>query len=118
MSVARRDGPTEDRVDRFDFERLEQSVDSLLRDHARLQAEREALMAELADREHRSSELERALEGERQRRRSALEAVDRIRARVEALQAFSTRRIAPGSGGTSGSGSPEEVAGDTEDAGR
>lgn len=112
MSVTRRDGPTEDRVDRFDFERLEQSVDSLLRDHARLQAEREALMAELADREHRISGLERALAGERHRRLSALEAVDRIHARVEALQALPVRWIAAGSSG----GGEGEGGSETEDA--
>lgn len=112
MSVARRDGPTEDRVDRFDFERLEQSVDFLLRDHGRLQAEREALLAELADREHRISGLERGLEAERHRRLSALEAVDRIRARVEALQALPARWIAAGSGGE------REHGGETEDASR
>jgi len=94
MSGARRDGLTEDRVDRFDFERLEQSVDSLLRDHARLQAEREALMAELAEREHRISGLERALETQRARRLAALEAVDRISSRVEALRACGVRRVA------------------------
>ncbi len=110
MSVARRDGPTEGPIDRFDFDRLEQSVDFLLRDHARLQAEREALMAELADREHRISGLERALEEQRHRQLSALEAVDRIHARVEAMQAHSARRI------VAGSGSGGDAGGETEDA--
>ena len=67
-------------------------------------------MAELADREHRISGLERTLEEQRHRRLSALEAVDRIHARVEALQAHPARRIAAisGSGGDAG--------GETEDA--
>jgi len=75
-------------------------------------------MAELADREHRISSLERALEAERQRRRSALEAVDRIGARVEALQAIPMRRVPAGSSSEGASGGGEAVADETEDASR
>ena len=78
---------TQLQTDRFDFERLEQSIDELLHDHERLTAEREALMSELVDREHRIATLESRLRDERDRRATALEGVSRILARVESLQA-------------------------------
>ena len=87
MSADIRDGRGLARADRFDFERLEHSVQSLLKDHERLTAEREALMAELGDREHRIATLEARLEDERRSRSSALERVDRILSRVASLQA-------------------------------
>ncbi len=88
------------RTDRYDFERLERSVEYLLKDHERLSTEREALLAELIDREHRIAVLESKLVAEDQRRATAVESVDRILARLEALevgiQEVSAR---PGSGG-------------------
>ncbi|MFK7894342.1 MAG: hypothetical protein AB8G23_00805 [Myxococcota bacterium] len=73
--------------DRYDFERLERSVEYLLDEHARLGAEREALLAELADREHRVAQLEADVVSERQRRAAAVEGVDKILTRLEQLQA-------------------------------
>ena len=87
MSAESRDDQSVARAERFDFERLEHSIETLLRDHERLTAEREALMAELVDREHRIATVESQLRDERRRRVSALEGVDRILARVESLQA-------------------------------
>ncbi len=74
------------RSDRYDFERLERSVEYLLKDHERLNTEREALLAELIDREHRIAVLESKLAAEDQRRASAVESVDRILVRLEALE--------------------------------
>ena len=74
------------RSDRYDFERLERSVEYLLKDHERLSTEREALLAELIDREHRIAGLESKLAAEDQRRASAVESVDRILVRLEALE--------------------------------
>ena len=74
------------RSDRYDFERLERSVEYLLKDHERLSTEREALLAELIDREHRIAVLESKLAAEDQRRASAVESVDRILVRLEALE--------------------------------
>ena len=73
-------------TDRFDFERLERSIEYLLKDHERLSTEREALLAELIDREHRIGMLESKLAAEDQRRASAIESVDRILSRLEALE--------------------------------
>ncbi|MBW2497208.1 MAG: hypothetical protein JRF61_08030 [Deltaproteobacteria bacterium] len=87
MSVEAGPERTQLQTNRFDFERLEQSIDELLRDHERLTAEREALMSELVDREHRIATLESRLRDERDRRATALDGVSRILARVESLQA-------------------------------
>jgi chromosome segregation ATPase len=107
MSADMRDGQSLERADRFDFERLEQSVDSLLKDHQRISAEREALMAELVDREHRIASLEAKLREERSRRATALEGVDRVLSRVASLQ----QRITGANGG-------DESAAGTEGASR
>lgn len=73
--------------DRYDFRRLEHSVEFLLEEHARLGAEREAILAELADREHRVAQLEAEVVDERRRRAVAVEGVDKILSRLEQLQA-------------------------------
>ena len=73
-------------ADRFDFDRLERSVEILLEEHASMSAEREALLAELVDREHRIGILEARLEAESKRRASAVDGVDRILARLEELE--------------------------------
>lgn len=75
------------RTERYDFERLERSVEYLLENHERLGAEREALLAELADREHRIASLEAKLDADRRRRATAVATVNRVLERLEALQA-------------------------------
>ncbi|MAG30505.1 MAG: hypothetical protein CL908_06370 [Deltaproteobacteria bacterium] len=82
-SLHHADGSHEDRCD---FDRLEECVDFLLKKHERLSAEREALLAELVEREHRATTLEMQLEGERARREAAIESVDKILSRLEQLQ--------------------------------
>lgn len=72
---------------RYDFERLERSVEFLIREHQRLSAEREALLGELMDREHRLASVETKLEVERTLRATAVESVNRILSRLEQLQA-------------------------------
>ena len=47
---------------RYDFDRLERSIEFLLEEHERLTTEREALLAELVDREHKIATLETRLE--------------------------------------------------------
>jgi hypothetical protein len=75
------------RTDRYDFERLEGSIEYLIKDHERLNAEREALLSELIDREHRITHLEARLEGDAKRRAAALESVDLILERLEKVEA-------------------------------
>jgi hypothetical protein len=74
------------RVDQYDFDRLEQSVEFLIKEHERLSGEREELLAELVDREHRISTLEGRLDLEQSKRAVAVESVDKILARMEQLQ--------------------------------
>lgn len=62
-------------------------MDFLIREHERLSAEREALLGELLDREHRIASLEARLEAERALRASAVESVNKILSRLEQLQA-------------------------------
>lgn len=71
---------------RYDFDRLERSIDFLIDEHRRLSAEREALLGELLDREHRIAGLESRLESERSSRVSAVERVNKILSRLEQLQ--------------------------------
>ena len=70
----------------YDFERLERSVEILLKEHERLSAEREALLEELVERERRIGSLEAKLSLESGRRVSAVESVDRILERLHALE--------------------------------
>ena len=78
------------RIDRYDFDRLEQSVEFLIKEHERLSGEREELLAELVDREHRISTLESRLDLVQNKRAVAVEGVDKIIARLEQLQASVT----------------------------
>ncbi len=88
------------RTDRYDFGRLERSVEFLLKDHERLGSERDALLAELIEREHRITVLESKLAAEDQRRATAVDSVDRILARLEALESgVQEVSQSPGSGG-------------------
>lgn len=73
-------------VDQFNFDRLEQSVDFLISEHQRLSGEKEELLSELLEREHRLSMLEGRLEDERRKRATAVEGVDKILGRLEQLQ--------------------------------
>lgn len=74
-------------ADRYDFDRLERSVEFLLEEHERLSGEREALLQELIDREQRISVLESRLKRESTRRVTAVEGVDKMLSRLEQLQA-------------------------------
>jgi len=87
MNDASRGERESSRAGRYDFDRLERSVEFLIKEHERLSQEREALLSELMDREHRISSLETRLESERGRRVRALEGLDRILERLEKLQA-------------------------------
>ena len=86
MSAGRRSEEEMLGVDQYDFDRLEQSVDFLIKEHERLSGEREELLAELVDREHRISTLEGRLDLEQSKRAVAVEGVDKILARLEQLQ--------------------------------
>lgn len=72
---------------RYDFDRLERSIDFLIDEHRRLSAEREALLGELLDREHRIAVLESRLDAERATRISAVERVNKVLSRLDQLQA-------------------------------
>ena len=86
MSAGNRiDGDTS-RVNRYDFDRLEQSIEFLIDEHQRLSGEHEALLSELVDREHQISMLESRLEEERNKRATAVEGVDKILGRLEQLR--------------------------------
>lgn len=82
---------------RYDFDRLEVSVEFLIKEHERLSGERDELLAELVDREHRVSTLENRLETEQGKRAIALEGVDKILARLEQLQASAMTAAKAGS---------------------
>jgi len=86
MSAGRRNEEEMFGVDQYDFDRLEQSVEFLIKEHERLSGEREELLAELVDREHRISTLEGRLDLEQSKRAVAVEGVDKILARLEQLQ--------------------------------
>lgn len=86
MSAGRRNEEEMLGVDQYDFDRLEQSVEFLIKEHERLSGEREELLAELVDREHRISTLEGRLDQEQSKRAVAVESVDKILARLEQLQ--------------------------------
>ena len=86
MSAGRRSEEEMLAVDQYDFDRLEQSVEFLIKEHERLSGEREELLAELVDREHRISTLEGRLDLEQSKRAVAVESVDKILARMEQLQ--------------------------------
>lgn len=86
MNVGRRSDEETSRVDQYDFDRLEQSVEFLIKEHERLSGEREELVAELVDREHRITMLEARLEEERGKRATAVEGVDKILTRLEQLR--------------------------------
>lgn len=72
---------------RYDFDRLEQSIEFLIKEHERLSGEREALVSELVDREHRIATLESRLEVEHGKRVTAIEGVEKILGRLETLRA-------------------------------
>jgi chromosome segregation ATPase len=87
MSVSSRsDGEVSPNA-RYDFDRLEKSVEFLIEEHERLSGEREALLSELIEREHRIATLESRLEEERSKRATAVEGVDKILGRLDQLQA-------------------------------
>jgi chromosome segregation ATPase len=86
MISATRNERVRDGDGRYDFERLERSVEFLIHEHQRLSAEREALLGELLEREHRISSLESRLEAERATRATAVESVNKILSRLEQLQ--------------------------------
>lgn len=81
--------------DRYDFDRLERSVQFLIEEHERLSGEREALLEELIDREHRISALESQLKRESTRRIVAVEGVDKVLSRLEQLQASVSAAVEP-----------------------
>src|SRR5678816_4388915 len=86
MISATRNERVRDDNGRYDFERLERSVEFLIHEHQRLSAEREALLGELLDREHRIASFESKLESERALRATAVESVNKILSRLEQLQ--------------------------------
>jgi chromosome segregation ATPase len=87
MHSATGTGRIDERDGRYDLDRLERSVDFLIREHERLSAEREALLGELLEREHRIAMLESRLASERSTRAGAVENVDKILSRLAQLQA-------------------------------
>jgi chromosome segregation ATPase len=87
MMDAARSGRAGDEDGRYDFDRLERSIDFLIDEHRRLSAEREALLGELLDREHRIATLESRLESERSSRSSAVSRVYQILTRLNHLHA-------------------------------
>jgi septal ring factor EnvC (AmiA/AmiB activator) len=93
MKVGSRSDEETSRVPQYNFDRLEQSVEFLIKEHERLSSEREALVAELVDREHRIAVLESNLEKERGKRATAVEGVDKILARLEQLRTSVTSNV-------------------------
>ena len=96
MISATRSGRASEGHGRYDFDRLERSVEFLIREHERLSAERAALLGELLERELRISSLESRLETERVTRAAAVESVNKILTRLEQLQASVEGSTEPG----------------------
>lgn len=86
MSVSSRRDAEVSPANGYDFDRLERSVEFLIEEHERLSGEREALLSELMDREHRIAALESQLEDERSKRATAIEGVDKILGKLDQLQ--------------------------------
>ena len=86
MDVGSRSDEETSRAGQYDFDRLEQSVEFLITEHERLSSEREALVAELVDREHRIAVLEAKLADEQGKRAAAVEGVDKILTRLDQLR--------------------------------
>ena len=86
MNVGNRSDEETSRAGQYDFDRLEHSVEFLIKEHERLSGEREALVAELVDREHRISTLESRLANEQGKRATAVEGVNKILARLDQLR--------------------------------
>jgi cell division septum initiation protein DivIVA len=93
MPSATGTGRIDERDGRYDIDRLERSVEFLIREHERLSAEREALLGELIEREHRIATLESRLASERATRAGAVESVDKILSRLAQLQASVPARM-------------------------
>jgi DNA repair exonuclease SbcCD ATPase subunit len=90
MNVGSRSDEETSQVGPYDFDRLERSVEFLIQEHERLTGEREELVSELVDREHRIAKLESQLETEQRKRLIAVEGVDKILNRLEQLRASVT----------------------------
>ncbi len=86
MNVGSHSDENMSRSGQYDFDRLERSVEFLIEEHERLSGEREALVEELVDREHRIAKLESLLEEERCKRVTAIEGVDKLLTRLEQLR--------------------------------
>lgn len=100
MNADRSSDRASSRSSQYNFERLEHSVEVLLKDHQRLSAEREALLEELVERERRIGVLESKLALESERRGVALESVDQILERLQELESEVVgASVSSGSGG-------------------
>lgn len=99
MNAERPSDRASSRSPHYDFERLERSIEHLLKDHERLTAEREALLEELVDRERRIGALESKLASEGKRRVSAIESVDKILKRLDQLESDVVEGSAPPASG-------------------
>ena len=86
MNAGSRSDEETSRVGPYDFDRLERSVEFLIQEHERLTGEREELVSELVDREHRIAKLESQLAAEQSKRMTAIEGVDKILNRLEQLR--------------------------------
>ncbi|HIF95307.1 MAG: hypothetical protein ABGX04_00475 [Myxococcales bacterium] len=86
MNTGSRSDEETSRVGPYDFDRLERSVEFLIQEHERLTGEREELVSELVDREHRIAKLESQLATEQRKRVTAAEGVDKILNRLEQLR--------------------------------
>lgn len=95
MISASRSGRASEGDGRYDFDRLERSVEYLIREHERLSAERAELLGELLDRELRISTLESRLDAERATRAAAVGSVNQLLARLEQLHASVVALVEP-----------------------
>jgi predicted nucleic acid-binding Zn-ribbon protein len=98
MNVGSRTDEELSRVGPYDFDRLERSVEFLIKEHERLTGEREELVSELVDREHRIAKLESQLAAEERKRVTAVKGVDKILNRLEQLRTTVTAKTGAGAG--------------------
>lgn len=87
----------------FDYARLEQAIESLLEDHAKLRTQNRSLRATIGERETQVAKLEGHLLEAKQKRQDAIKRIDDLVSRLEqidaALERADERESAASAGG-------------------
>jgi chromosome segregation ATPase len=71
----------------FDYARLDQAIESLLEDHARIRTQNRSLRATVGEREAKIAKLEELLLSSNQKRQDAIKRIDDLVSRLEQIDA-------------------------------